>query len=477
MPHPPPTLLWLRADLRLDDNPALAAASETRAPLVVLYVLERDEALRPLGAAARWWLHHSLAALSASLDARGQRLILRSGRARDIVPEVARQARVSRAVWNRRYGPAAAVDADIEAALRRHGVAVSTFKANLLHEPGEIRGPGGPMKVYSAFWRKALSAPPPPAPIPAPKRLPAPANGIEGDALESLRLLPTAPDWAGGLRETWTPGGDGARNRLAAFVEDGIAGYAAGRDRPAEPATSRLSPHLRFGELSPNRILAALGDATGRDAAKFVSELGWREFAWHALGNFPAMATKNLCPEFDAFPWADPSPTDLHAWRHGRTGYPIVDAGMRQLWRTGWMHNRVRMIVASFLTKHLLIDWRIGEAWFWDTLVDADPANNPFGWQWVAGSGFDAQPFFRIFNPVLQGEKFDPDGAYVRAFIPELAALPARFIHRPWEASPLELQAAGVRLGRDYPEPIVDHAFARARALAAYETMRKRRGG
>jgi deoxyribodipyrimidine photo-lyase len=477
MPPSPPTLLWLRDDLRLDDNPALAAACETAAPLTVLYVLEQDDRLRPLGGAARWWLHHSLAALSASLETRGQRLILRTGKAIDIVPDIARDAGVSRVVFNRRHGPAAAIDADVETVLRRDGIGVSTFKANLLHEPDEIRGPGGAMKVYSAFWRKALSAPPPRPPIPAPKQLPPPADGIESDALESFRLLPAAPDWAGGLRDTWTPGEDGAHNRLAAFVEDGIAGYAAGRDRPAEPATSRLSPHLRFGEVSPNRILAALQDAHDRDTAKFVSELGWREFAWHALGNFPAMAVENLRPEFDAFPWSEPLPADLDAWRQGRTGYPIVDAGMRQLWRTGWMHNRVRMIVASFLTKHLLIDWRIGEAWFWDTLVDADPANNPFGWQWVAGSGFDAQPYFRIFNPVLQGERFDPDGAYVRRWIPELAALPARFIHRPWDASPLELQAAGIKLGRDYPEPIVDHAFARNRALAAYETMRKRRGG
>jgi deoxyribodipyrimidine photo-lyase len=472
-----PTLLWLRDDLRLDDNPALAAACEAGSPLIVLYVLESDAALRPPGGAARWWLHHSLAALAAALEARGQQLVLRAGSARDIVPDLARRGGARRVVWNRRYGPAAAIDAAVESALARDGVAVSAFKANLLHEPDEIRGPGGPMKVYSAFWRKAQAAPPPRPPIPAPTRPPPPVDGISGDRLESFALLPTAPDWADGLRETWTPGEDGAHQRLAAFVEDGIVGYATGRDFPAEPATSRLSPHLRFGEISPFRILATLGDASGSGAAKFVSELGWREFAWHVLGNFPDMASSNLRPEFDAFPWLEPTAADLDAWRKGLTGYPIVDAGMRQLWQTGWMHNRVRMVVASFLTKHLLIDWRVGEDWFWDTLVDADPANNPFGWQWVAGAGFDAQPYFRIFNPVLQGEKFDPRGAYVRRFVPEIANLPDRFIHRPREASPLELEAAGVRLGRDYPLPIIDHAFARQRALAAFEAMRAARSG
>ena len=475
---PPSTLLWLRDDLRLDDSPALAAACERNVPLVIACVLEADGRPRPPGGAARWWLHHSLAALSAKLEAKGQRLIMRKGEARDVIPRLAREAGVAHVVWNRRYGRAAAIDTAVESALRSDGIAVATFKANLLYEPEEIRGPGGgPMKVYAAFWRKAQSAPPPRSTITAPKHLPPPVDGIASDSLDSLELLPTAPDWARGLRESWTPGEDGARQRLAAFVDDGIAGYAQRRDFPSEPTTSRLSPHLRFGEISPFRILASLSDDAGRDTAKFIAELGWREFAWHALGNFPDMAARNLRPEFDAFPWAEPSPADLHAWQKGLTGYPIVDAGMRQLWQTGWMHNRARMVVASFLTKHLLIDWRIGEAWFWDMLVDADAANNPFGWQWVAGSGFDAQPYFRIFNPVLQGEKFDPDGAYVRAFVPELAALPARFVHRPWEASPLELRAAGVTLGRDYPEPIIDHAFARRRALAAFDVMRKANRG
>jgi deoxyribodipyrimidine photo-lyase len=469
---PAPTLLWLRDDLRLDDNPALLAACESRAPLIVLYILETASQLRPLGGATRWWLHHSLAALSSALAARGQRLVLRSGEAETLVPRLARETGAARVVWNRRYGTPAEIDSAVAAALGRAGVAVATHKANLLYEPDEIVGPNGPFKVYSAFWRKAQAAPPPRPPMPAPSRLPPPVDGVAPGSLAGLDVLPTAPDWAGGLRESWTPGEDGARARLAAFIVDGLAGYATHRDFPAEPATSRLSPHLRFGEISPFRILAALRPAASADTAKFVSELGWREFAWHVLAHFPTMATANLRPEFDAFRWGDTPASDLDAWRKGLTGYPIVDAGMRELWQTGWMHNRVRMIVASFLSKHLLIDWRQGEDWFWDTLVDADAANNPFGWQWVAGSGFDAQPYFRIFNPVLQGEKFDPEGDYVRRFVPELAGLPARFIHKPWAASPLELQAARVRLGREYPEPIIDHAFARNRALAAFEAMR-----
>jgi len=474
MTDPAPSLVWLRDDLRLDDNPALSAAAGRRAPLVVVHVLEANEGVRPLGGAARWWLHHALEALAASLAGLGQRLILAEGPAARVVPDLARRAGAGAVFWNRRYGPATVADDAVTTAVRQEGIAVSTFKANLLHEPDEIPGTdGGPVKVYGAFRRKAVALPPPAPPLPAPERLPPPVPGVDGVTLGDLGLLPRAPDWAGGLREAWTPGEVGARDALARFLDGGIDGYAAGRDFPAMPSTSRLSPHLRFGEISPARIVAAVGARAGTDTAKFLDELRWREFAWHVLGHVPRMAEDNLRPEFDSFPWSEPPAGDLAAWRAGMTGYPIVDAGMRELWHTGWMHNRVRMIVASFLTKHLLIDWRVGETWFWDTLVDADAANNPFGWQWVAGSGYDAQPYFRIFNPVLQGEKFDPDGAYVRRWVPEIAALPDRWLHRPWDASPLELAGAGVRLGRDYPEPVIDHAFARGRALAAFETMRR----
>ncbi|MBA4791622.1 MAG: deoxyribodipyrimidine photo-lyase, partial [Rhizobiales bacterium] len=264
------------------------------------------------------------------------------------------------------------------------------------------------------------------------------------------------------------------RARLSAFLEDGLRGYAGGRDRPAERHVSRLSPHLAFGELSPNQVLhtargaGATGEAPHGDTEKFEAELLWREFSHHLLDAEPDMRSRNLQPRFDAFPWRECS-GELKAWRRGLTGYPLVDAGMRQLWQTGWMHNRVRMVVASFLAKHLLIDWREGESWFWDTLVDADPANNPASWQWVAGTGMDAAPYFRVFNPVLQGEKFDPAGAYVRTFVPELAHLPDKVIHKPWAADAATLSRAGVRLGVTYPRPLVDHDAARDRALRAFE--------
>ncbi len=279
------------------------------------------------------------------------------------------------------------------------------------------------------------------------------------------------------MRETWNPGEKSARARLAAFLKTGLAGYSGDRDRPDRAGTSGLSPHLRFGEISPRQIWHAARFAADErpalsgDAEKFLSELGWREFCRHLLFDVPELASRNLQPQFDAFPWQRDDKA-LSAWQRGRTGYPIVDAGMRELWHTGVMHNRVRMVVASFLVKHLLIDWRDGEAWFWDTLVDADPGSNPANWQWVAGSGADAAPYFRVFNPILQGEKFDSDGGYVRRWVPELARLPDQLIHQPWSAAPLELAAAGVELGKDYPRPIIDHKVGRERALAAYAKTR-----
>jgi deoxyribodipyrimidine photo-lyase len=316
----------------------------------------------------------------------------------------------------------------------------------------------------------------PPKPLPAPLAL-RPGPDLAGDTIESWRLEPSHPDWAVGLREAWTPGEPSGRRRLGEFLGAGAAGYAAGRDRPDRAATSGLSPHLRFGEISPRQVWhAARFAADDRpalvgDIDKFLSELGWREFCRHLLFDLPDLANRNLQPAFDAFPWRQDDAA-LLAWQRGRTGYPIVDAGMRELWRTGVMHNRVRMVVASFLVKHLLIDWREGEKWFWDTLVDADPGSNPANWQWVAGCGADAAPYFRVFNPILQGEKFDPDGAYVRRWVPELARLPAALIHQPWSAAPLELASAGVALGTTYPGPIIDHRAGRERALAAYRVLR-----
>jgi deoxyribodipyrimidine photo-lyase len=467
------SLLWLRDDLRLADNPALAAAIAARRPLAIVYVLD-DESTRPIGAAARWWLHHSLSSLAGELARRGQTLILKRGTAARVIPALARAGAVTRVFWNRRYGPAASVDAATATVLTGRGVKVETFQASLLFEPGQVASrTGAPFRVYSAFWRAASARGEPRRPLPKPRKLPPPATGIASDPIETLRLLPGAPDWSGGIRATWRPGERGAAARLKALP--GIIGdYGEERDRPGEAGTSMLSPHLRFGEVSPFQVWHAAGDAAPRPSpgtAKFQAELGWREFAWQVLAQFPDMATRNIRAEFDEFPWEEPYEDDMWDWRRGRTGYPIVDAGMRQLWETGWMHNRVRMIVASFLTRHLLVDWRLGEEWFWDTLVDADPASNPFNWQWVAGSGADAQPFFRIFNPVTQGQKFDPAGDYVRRYVPELARLPAPIIHRPWEAGPLELAAAGVRLGETYPLPLVEHGFARERALAAFARM------
>ena len=471
--HDGPALSWFRDDLRLSDNPGLAAAAARKRPVALLYVLEDGrDGTRPLGSATRWWLHHSLTSLSQDIERRGGRLIIRKGRATRIVPEIASALGATTVHWNRRYGLPASVDDKIERSLQRKKIAVETHKASLLFEPDEIRSrTGTPFQVYSAFWRAALGRGDPRPPIAATKSLTATAD-IESETIEALDLLPTAPNWATGIGAVWQPGEAVAKEMLKGFVEDRLARYAQGRDEPGIDGSSMLSPYLRFGEIGPFQIWKAIsGQAAG--TAKFMSELGWREFAYHALAQFPTMATDNLKDSFDAFPWEVPFADEIWAWRRGRTGYPIVDAGMRQLWQTGWMHNRVRMIVASFLTKHLLIDWRLGEEWFWDTLVDADPANNPFNWQWVAGAGLDAQPYFRIFNPVLQGEKFDPKGAYVRKWVPEIAALPDRFIHKPWKASPLELKAAGIELGKTYPEPLVDHAAARERALAAFAEMQQ----
>jgi deoxyribodipyrimidine photo-lyase len=466
-------LVWFRDDLRLADHPALTAAAKA-GTLTCIYVLDEGSPdFRPHGGASRWWLAQSLRALDAQLCERGQRLVLRRGKAADVIPAVAREAQTTQVYWNRRYDRAGiAADDAVSAALKAQGLSGGTFPGNPLVEPGKLlTKDGGPLRVFTPFWKRVLSLGDPRKPLPVPTQLPPPVT-VASEKPDDWRLEPTMPDWAGGLRDAWSPGEAAARERLADFL-DNIRGYADERDRPDKPSTSRLSPHLRFGEISPTEIFhaarfAADKGAPSRDAEKFLSELGWREFSYHLLYHFPDLATKNLQPRFDAFPWCS-NAAALKAWQRGRTGYPIVDAGMRELWHTGWMHNRVRMVVASFLIKHLLIDWRLGEQWFWDTLVDADPANNTASWQWVAGSGADAAPYFRIFNPVLQGEKFDPHGNYVRRWVPEIAALPDRFIHKPWLASPLELAEAKIALGRTYPEPIVDHDAARKRALAAFE--------
>lgn len=474
---------WFRNDLRLDDNPGLLAARDGAKHILPLFIDETDPTLRPRGAASGWFLHHALAELDRSLQSKGSQLLILRGESRRLVPALARTSGAGRVTWNRRYGEAErALDAEIKSDLRDSGVDAQSFNGHLLYEPMEIRSQaGGPMRVFTPFWKACRAARQPAPPLPAPSDLPPfpiIRNGPDALTLEALELLPTKPDWAGGLRATWKPGETGARERLDAFLHGGLDGYAEDRNRPDLPSTSMLSPHLAIGDISIRRIwqVTELARETGetragsKDVEKFFSELGWREFAYHLLFHYPRLGSENYQSKFDAFPWRD-DPEGITSWQKGLTGYPIVDAGMRQLWQTGFMHNRVRMIVASFLIKHLLIDWRAGEKWFWDTLCDADPANNAASWQWVAGSGADAAPYFRIFNPITQGEKFDPNGDFVRNFVPELARLPTEFLHRPWEAPGPVLARAGIRLGETYPSPIVVHERARDRALAAFQSL------
>jgi deoxyribodipyrimidine photo-lyase len=489
-------IVWFRQDLRLRDNPALSHSVALSGPdgarrLLCVYIHATGTAgQRLLGGAARWWLAGSLRALQADLKAAGNDLLVLDGDPAVLIPALANAAKACGVFWNRRYAKAETeIDAGIKAQLKADGFEVASFNGHLLNEPWTITTrSGGPMKVFTPYWRNVTALGPPSAPLPAPPSLPAPPDNLAGMltraglnpvAIDSLGLEPTRPDWAGGLRAEWTRGEAGARARLADFVTGGMDGYAEGRNRPDLPSTSKLSPHLRFGEISVRQCWHAAvqahesgeSRASAADLETFLKELGWREFSYHLLHHNPDLARSNHNPRFDAFPWRGDGAGDLAAWQRGRTGYPVVDAGMRQLYATGWMHNRVRMIVGSFLVKHLLLDWRAGEDWFWDTLVDADPASNAASWQWVAGSGADAAPYFRIFNPIIQGEKFDPDGAYVRHWVPELARLPRSLIHKPWTAPPAILAAAGVRLGDSYPRPIVAHEQARERALAAFKAM------
>ncbi|HEY0944425.1 MAG TPA: deoxyribodipyrimidine photo-lyase [Opitutaceae bacterium] len=477
------TILWFRQDLRLEDNPALAAAVTRGGPIVPIYIMEESPGPSwPPGAAARWWLHHSLTAMGESLRARGSRLIVMRGAPQTCLPPLAARVGAGAVYWNRRYEPAGIRrDAAVESALVAAGLEVRSFNAALLFEPVAVANrQGRPFQVFTPFWRHCLGLSVPPPGRRVPKALPAPAKWPASPGIDALELLPRIP-WDGGLREQWIPGEAGARRRLRRFAGDAMETYAGARDLPAQAGTSRLSPHLHFGEIGPRQIWAAVREAAGdsgvfppgKGAGVFLRELGWREFAHHLLYHFPDTPSRSLRAEFDAFPWAeDRGGAKLRAWQRGRTGYPIVDAGMRELWTTGWMHNRVRMIVASFLVKHLRLPWALGAAWFWDTLVDADLANNTLGWQWSAGCGADAAPYFRVFNPVLQGERFDRGGAYVRRWVPELGGLPDAFVHQPWAASPVVLAKAGVVLGETYPRPLVDHATARAEALAAFQQMR-----
>lgn len=460
------TIVWLRNDLRLADNPALLAACAQGHRVVALYVHETTPGVRAPGAAARWWLHHSLVSLGAALAAHGIALEVRTGDARQIVPAMARELDAAGVFWNRRFAPGErAADAEIKSALRDRGITAQSCEGNVLIEPWNIAtGQNKPYSVFTPFW-KTLRALPIARPEPAP-RASAAIKGMPVDTDYS------APNWSGKLAPHWTIGEEGAGAALRAFLDQAVTAYQEGRDFPARDVTSRLSPHLRFGEISPRQVwhqAQAFAQAHQQHRAavdKFLSELAWRDFNYHQLYHRYDITTVPMQGKYAGMVWRE-SEAELRAWQQGQTGLPIVDAGMRELWATGYMQNRVRMLTASLLSKNLLIDWCLGEQWFWDCLVDGDVASNPGNWQWVAGSGLDASPYFRIFNPVTQGGRFDATGDYVRRWVPELAKLPDAHIHEPAQAPKVVLQQAGIVIGTDYPAPIVDLKASRVRALEA----------
>ena len=471
-------LLWLRNDLRLQDNAALTAAAEAGS-FVPVFVLD-DEAAgqwRP-GGASRWWLHMSLAALQARFRERGATLVLRRGDARAIIPALAKELGAAAVFASRAHEPwLRATDRDVAASLKTQGIAFHRHRSALMFRPEEIKTKsGGAYAVYTPFSRFCFEHFAPRPPIPPPDRF-APTPSVNGNDLEDWGLLPRHPDWAGGLRETWTPGEAGAQKQLVRFIDQSLHDYDTGRNAPGAHNTAMISPHLHWGELAIDKVwrdVDASERRSGNAVQTFLKELIWHEFSAYLLWHHPDFPDQPLRKQFAAMPWRE-APDELRAWQRGMTGIPIVDAGMRQLWRIGWMHNRVRMVTASFLIKHLLLPWQDGEAWFWDTLVDADLAANSVSWQWVAGSGADASPYFRIFNPVLQGEKFDAKGDYVRRYVPEIAGLPDKYIHAPWKAPARVLREAGLTLGETYPEPIVDLQQGRDRAMAALATIRAAR--
>ncbi len=480
------TLVWLRQDLRLADQPALHAAFARGGAVVPVFIWDpAGEGAWPLGGASQWWLHHSLEVLQRALSARGGRLILRCGDSADELSALIASTGATAVYWNRRYEPEARIrDAKIKTMLKAEGIDAQSFNGALLHEPHTIKNKqGGPFQVFTPYWRHCLQLEKPLPLADLPARWLSPPNWPDSVELGSLALLPGL-DWADEFPHHWQPGEDGAKAAMAKFADGVIESYGRGRDFPAESGTSRLSPHLHWGEISPRQVWAAvaqLGAARGifppsKGAQVFLAEIGWREFAYQLLYHFERTPKEPLRGEFTAFPWReDPDGKLLKAWQQGQTGYPIVDAGMRELWTTGWMHNRVRMVVGSFLVKHLRLPWQKGAEWFWDTLLDADLASNTLGWQWSAGCGADAAPYFRIFAPVLQGQKFDGAGEYVRRWVPEITALPDKYLHAPWEAPEDVLARANLQLNQTYPRPVVDHAEARKAALDAYQQLRKSR--
>lgn len=472
----PINIVWFRRDLRIKDNPALVAACKTGA-VVPVYIYQEnafgDE--RVLGSASKWWLHQSLHSLKRAL---GSHLQIFEGDPKTIIPQLMATFKAKAIYWNRCYEPnQIECDQTIKNSLKENGLMAYSMNGSLLWEPMKIaKKDGTPYRVFTPYYKNGclLSANSPRFPLPSPDIQY--ANVVNnGCKLADLNLL-DKHQWVTKLHEQWQPGEEGAAAHLNHFIEQCARTYCSLRDIPSVSGTSRLSPHLHFGELSPNQVWYAIkskfGDTEDKSIATFLSELGWREFSYYLLYHFPTLPKHNFNSTFDKFPWRNDIDA-FNAWKTGQTGIPIVDAGMRELWQTGYMHNRVRMVVASFLVKNLLIDWRYGEQWFWDCLVDADLASNSASWQWVAGSGADAAPYFRIFNPLLQGEKFDKNGIYVRKYCPELANLPDKYIHKPWDAPKLITDQAGVYLDDNYPKPIVDLKASRLRALDAYKLLKR----
>ena len=461
---------WFRQDLRITDNPSLETAAEFDAVLPI-YILDDENSQEfKMGSASRWWLHNSLQSLNESLDGK---LSIYSQNPKIVIQELLEKYEVKAVFWNRCYEPwRIDRDIDIKAYLDDKNIENKSFNSHLLWEPWEIsKDDGTPYRVFTPYYKKGcLNAEEP--------RLPSKNLKIDSifydqdcEQIGTLDLLPRI-NWYSQIQETWKPGEEGAQKRLDQFLEEGLLDYKEGRNFPFKENVSRLSPHLHFGEISPNEVwyqAKTKESVSGiqKSLDHFLSELGWREFSYYLLYHFPSLPKQNFQAKFNKFPWIK-NELFLESWQKGETGYPIVDAGMRELWQTGYMHNRLRMVVGSFLVKNLLIDWREGEDWFWDCLVDADLASNSAGWQWVAGSGADAAPYFRIFNPVTQGLKFDPEGEYTKKYVPELKLLPNKFLFSPWEAPKEILEKAGIELGKDYPEPIVDLKYSRELALEAF---------
>ncbi len=479
-----PVILWFRNDLRLDDNAALALALREGAPVIPVFVFAPgEEAPWSPGGASRWWLHHALQDLDGQLRERGSRLIVKKAApgqgSLDVLSSLARETGARAVFWSRRYEPGIIQrDSGIKESLRSQGIHAESANSGMLFEPHEIANKSGkPFQVFTPMWRHYQKLGKPELVRVPLEELRHPKKWPGTDSIQSLALLPTLP-WDTGFGEFWgTPSRQDGLRRLRAFVKSGAEDYPEHRDVPAEPGTTRLSAYLHFGQLGPREVWAALAGAPNYSdhfSTGAMRQLVWRDFAHHLLFHFPETPLKPLRPEYELFPWQSGEGL-FEAWKRGETGYPIVDAGMRQLWQTGWMHNRVRMIAGSLLVKHLLQPWQDGAQWFWDTLVDADLANNTMGWQWIGGCGADAAPYFRIFKPITQGERFDPQGVYVRRYLPELKGLPNKFVHKPWEMGGLELKGCGVELGRNYPHPIIDHATGRQRALDAFAEFKRRR--